>query len=166
MGIWLCNLWKKWATVGKDSTIRQNEEPKTQGPFSRWHTYGAHLYRREGERADVIFTNPQTGAKRVIVDNNGRILHFPGIEQEAFWTKELGNPNALKPVVRFRSEFEACGDGRYCMHWQVQPDGRYWADEDGYGWESDAEIILKAYLDRDGRFTGPFHIEQVGEKKY
>ena len=154
--------------VGKDSksdegkAVQRNARP----PFSKWYTYGDHRYRYQGERVDVAFTDPQTGKEKLIVDNNGRICHFPGVVKEEFWVKELTNPNALKPVVRFRSEFGVFDDERYYMHWQVQPDGRYWADEDGFGWESDSEIVLQALIDRKGNFMGPFRIYSVDNKVY
>ena len=40
---------------------------------------------------------------------------------------------------------------------EIQPDGRYWMDEDGFGMEDDEEIWLCADIDEEGRFITPFH---------
>ena len=49
---------------------------------------------------------------------------------------------------------------------QVQPDGMYWQDEDGYRGTSDEEVRLYTFLDSKGNFTGPFQIYNVGCRKY
>ena len=43
---------------------------------------------------------------------------------------------SLEPQVRFRTYFEFKGNG-WTMYWQVQPDGRYWGDDGGFGIEND-----------------------------
>lgn len=44
--------------------------------------------------------------------------------------------------------------------WTVQPDGRYWADDDGF--DMDDEINLYAYVDDDGDFLSKFRIYDIG----
>ncbi|MBE6991972.1 MAG: hypothetical protein E7430_05280 [Ruminococcaceae bacterium] len=126
-------------------------------PFTRWYTYGNHMYRTATERADVEFVNEATGKRVLLVDNDGYIQNFPGIVK-GDWTKLLTTQKNLKPQIRFRSEFSKISDDRYMMLWQVQPDGRYWADDDGFGMENDVEIHLYAYIDKDGNFEAPFRI--------
>ena len=72
---------------------------------------------------------------------------------------------SLEPQVRFRTYFEFQGNG-WTMYWQVQPDGRYWGDDGGFGIENDEEVILQASVDMDGCFTGPFRIYSMGSEKY
>ena len=40
--------------------------------------------------------------------------------------------------------------------WMVQPDGRYWEDEDGFGAEKNIEITLLAKFDKNGKFVTKF----------
>ena len=47
--------------------------------FSQTHTFGDHLYRREGQIAEIILENTKTGLRKTIVDDTGRIMGFPGI---------------------------------------------------------------------------------------
>ena len=117
-----------------------------------------------GDDSSVCFVDEARGIRRLLVDPVGNIRHFPGIVREDFWTK-IVSPNALRPQVHFRTSFEERDQG-WIMFWQIQPDGRYWADEDGFGMEDDEEVTLYTYVDRDGRFTGPFRIYRVGYHVY
>ena len=80
--------------------------------------------------------------------------------------KKLTNKRCLSPVVRFRTSFEKWDTTRYIMLWQIQPDGRYWADDDGFGMEDDEEITLYSFIDQNGKFMGPFQIYRVGDTRY
>ena len=37
------------------------------------------------------------------------------------------------------------------VSWQINPDGRYYMDEDGYGMTDDEEITIYSYVDRAGK---------------
>ena len=149
----------------KTSAQVDKPEPKELGPhMSDNCTFGMHLYRSADEDSTIYFLHPAKGIRKKIVDWEGRILDFPGVEKESSWAEELA-PNALKPQIRFRTSFEKRGD-RHIMLWQVQPDGRYWEDDDGFGAENEEEITLYTYLDDQGRFTGPFRLYRWGRTKY
>lgn len=134
-------------------------------PFTQWCTFGMHLYKRADENPAVEFVEEKTGNRKKIVDEQGRIVNFPGIEKGK-WMSYLESADSLDPVIRFRTCFKECGNGRYLMIWEVQPEGRYWEDDDGFGGTSDLEVRLYAVLDKNGDFTGPFRIYNVGNEKY
>lgn len=134
-------------------------------PFTQWVTFGDHRYRSPGERCDVEYVDERLGIRKSIVDNKGNIIGFPGIEK-GDWMKFLSSSKCLKPVVKFRTEFEEYDDTHYIMIWEVQPDGRYWEDEDGFGGTDDMEVCLYALIDHAGCFTGPFRIYRTGSKDY
>lgn len=139
-------------------------ERELSGPtLDEWVTFGAHIYRQKGEKASVTFTNDRLGIRRLIVDEAGAIRHFPGVSPEA--RARLDGVD-LTPRVRFRTSFARKWDGCILMLWQVQPDGRYWADDDGFGMESEEEITLCARIDARGEFTGPFELYAIGHKQY
>ena len=158
----ISNLFVKTPKVKK---MVEKETPEGF-PFTRFTTFGAHRYRVARERCDVSFINQTTGESRLLVDNQGNIRNFPGLVKRDFWMNELTSDNYLKPVVRFRTSFEKWDENRYIMLWQVQPDGCYWADDDGFGMEDDEEIILYSFIDRNGQFMGPFQIYRVGDTRY
>lgn len=136
-------------------------------PLTRWVSFGTRPFceKPQREEAKVEFVDEKNEIRRKIIDERGRIQNFPGIERGE-WMKSLESETALHPVVRFRTSFERQKDGRCLVLWTVQPDGRYWEDEDGFGGTSDPEIILYTFLDGEGRFTGPFRVYKVGTKRY
>lgn len=139
----------------------QSEEPKVY-PFTQRVTFGKQLFKRD-EKVDVEFIH--TEIRKTIVDTEGRIIDFPGIVKEKEWVEYLESEKYMEPVVRFRTSFETYGN-RYLMLWQIQPDGRYWEDEDGFGGTSDLEITLYTFIDNKGDFMQPFKVYKVGTHKY
>lgn len=157
----LTEWWKK----APEKSAENKPEMPERYPFTIWYTYGMHLYRRAGDDPTVEFVEEKSGRRKTIVDREGRIVGFPGIEK-GDWVRALESEECLEPVIRFRTDFQKCGEGRYMMIWQVQPDGRYWADDDGFGMNAEAEVRLYAFLDRKGDFAGPFRIYNVGVRRY
>lgn len=141
----------------------QSEMPKRY-PFTQWVTFGKDIFRRD-KKADVEFVDKETGIRKTIIDTEGRIIDFPGIVREKEWVEYLESEEYIKPVVRFRTSFETHENG-YLMLWQIQPDGRYWEDEDGFGGTSDLEITLYTFLDNKGSFMQPFRAYKVGAHRY
>jgi len=95
---------------------------------------------------------------RQITDENGQFLNFPGI-LHGKWEEELRFP--FRPIVRFTIHYNKFRDnGLAEFFWMVQPDGRYWADDDGFGMENDSEIVLCAEFDQTGKFVTPFHLPE------
>ena len=91
--------------------------------------------------------------KRCIVNGSGLIENFPGIEK-GDWVKELEYP--LDRKTQFRFWIYAYKDGKALVEWTLQPDGRYFEDEDGFGGEDFEEITLYSYINTKGFFTEPF----------
>ena len=149
-----------------DKIPSQKPEPKERKPvyLTQTVTFGMHRYRSADEDSSVFFVDEEHGIRKMIVDALGNIQNFPGIVREDFWVKHVA-PNYMKPQVRFRSSFEAREMG-WIFLWQVQPDGWYWADEDGFGEENDWEVVLYTFLDRNGNFTDPFRIYKLGDRGY
>lgn len=150
----------------KDMERMMREEKAAQvSPYmSQWHTSGMHRYRTANEDSTVYYIDETRNIHKKIVDKYGNILGFPGVKQEDFWTREVP-PGRLEPQIRFPTDFEM-RDGRIIMLWQIQPDGRYWEDDDGFGGSPDEEVTLYAFLDEEGNFDGPFRIYRVGMRKY
>ncbi len=130
--------------------------------FSQKTTFGAHLYRREGEIAKIIFENEDLGIRKMIIDDSGYICGFPGIAHPDLVSKY--SKRYLDERVRFRSDIRLLDD-HYAFIWQIQPDGRYWEDSDGFGGSSDPEIDLYARLDETGTFIEPFRLYCIESEK-
>ncbi len=131
--------------------------------FSQMQTFGNHLYRRDGQIAEIIFKNTRTGIRKTIVDDRGMILRFPGIAHPDLVS--MYSKGHLGHQIRYSSHISLLS-GQYALIWQIQPDGRYWEDEDGFGGTSDDEIDLYAPLDESGNFAKPFRIFSIGSNKF
>lgn len=91
---------------------------------------------------------------RCIINNSGVIQKFPGFQGND-WRKDLQFPSDHK--VRFSFSVYGFSDGFALVSWTLQPDGRYFEDEDGFGAENCEEIVLYSKIDENGLFTEPFH---------
>lgn len=131
--------------------------------FNRLYSYG---YRGSGDEVVIYLIDPVERVRYPIVDERGNFVDFPGIENE-YLLKPYYKGDAISSRIGFRTEFIRDEEtGKLMVHWQVQPDGCYWADEGGYGAEDDLEIVLYAYLTEDGKFEAPFRIYKIGRTKY
>lgn len=146
------------------STQEYDNTEQGEPHLNQYVTYGNHLYRQKGKIAKVVLTNPQKHITRTIIEDDGCINNFPGFEHPELITGLLDDVSD-KPYVQFRSEFEKTDNG-FMFCWQIQPDGRYWEDEDGFGAGNGAELILYTYLNDEGVFTSKFRIYSYGVTKY
>ena len=109
----------------------------------------------------VIFTNEEKNIHKKIIDKDGNIIGFPGVQYTDQLKKELGTDD-ITPAVRFEAAFQKLDDGRIIMVWTVRPDGRYWMDSWGFGAEDYESLSLYTYIDSDGNFTMPFKLYSIG----
>ncbi len=113
------------------------------------------------------FVNPTKKIRKTIVNERGRFVKFPGIENVKLVLSQMDtNWSDIPGVVSYRTEFNYQNNGLHFVLWEVQPDGWYWADEGGFGAEDDDEVRLYSYLNEDGNFTAPFRIYNVANNKY
>lgn len=47
-------------------------------------------------------------------------------------------------------------DGVAVVEWQINPDGQYYTDDDGYGMTNDKEVALWGKIDRTGKVVEQF----------
>lgn len=157
---------KKKASAENKASVSPVMPTRTEYDFitpglSQYVTFGRS---RDGEVAAVVLNKPTEDYHKVIVNNKGCFENFPGIIQGK-WTSYIeGEFDFDSGNICFRTSFERRENGYRCL-WEIQPDGRYWADEDGYGAENDSEIILYADLDGNGNFITPFRIYEIDGKR-
>lgn len=93
-----------------------------------------------------------------ITDKLGNFVNFPGVKK-GDWEKELdGKFYATVMFTFWISEFV---DGISYVIWILQPDGRYFEDEDGFGGENCSEIELYSAMNTKGEFIYPFTNERI-----
>lgn len=103
------------------------------------------MYRQDGERCDVEFIDDRLGIRKAIVDNDGNIINFPGIEKGE-WTALIESENCLRPVIRFRTVFQNYDDKHYIMINQALTSGKM--DKEEYDiWLEDTLKLFNVPID-------------------
>lgn len=93
-----------------------------------------------------------------LVDKDGNMVAFTlkDVEKSVLDRDvETGNAHAL--LVRYRFFVYDFKGGKAEVEWTICPDGRYFADEDGFGGEDCDELTVTAVIDRKGKVLVPFH---------
>lgn len=82
-------------------------------------------------------------------------------QEDIDWNSLLGLPDdvigrARNLNARFPSFVRRYENGVAEVCWMLQPDGRYYQDEDGFGMTDDEEITIYGMIDRTGKAVGRF----------
>lgn len=88
-----------------------------------------------------------------ITDEHGNFKRFPGVVKGA-WEKEIDGK--FYTTVRFTFSVSKFVDDICYVIWLVQPDGRYFEDEDGFGGENCSKVRLYSKMNKKGEFICPF----------
>lgn len=142
-------------------------------PFTPWYINGVSLFRPD-EKTEVKFKNPETGEVKIIVDQDGRIHNFPGIDREVYRRYHEIYEDHLVPFIYYRTEFFKYDENRYIMLWRIQTDDREPSFRDLVKFSEKNErkenlrkkAVLYAFLDKKGEFMEPFRLYSIGDKKY
>ena len=113
-----------------------------------WRNYELHV------------ANTLTGKIRKLSTTDGELLvndddiDYDAIAQES----ENGIGNARTKVIRYAelNRWDGFKDGLCAISWMLYPDGRYFADEDGFGMEDNDEEEVYAIIDTDLNIVEPF----------
>ena len=84
-------------------------------------------------------------------------------EEDIEWStlKELPEDvqnNARTQFAMYQTFVEGFSNGVARVRWQINPDGRYWMDDDGFGMTSDVEVEIYGYINKEGKVVGKFRL--------
>ena len=115
-----------------------------------------YIYNGYGGYAETSLTlhNTKLDIHAPITDEKGYFIDFPGVV-EGPWRGLLTEVPFAKRTL-FRTSVGCFFNGRTVFEWCLQPDGRYFEDEDGFGGSNCCEVNLYSYIDDRGRFLCPF----------
>lgn len=122
---------------------------------------GIAVFHGEGwKNYELYIANMNTGKIRKLATANGHLLvDNDDIDYDAI-AKECVNGinNAQAKAIRYAGlcpwgDFK---NGLNAIYWELYPDGRYFADEDGFGAENNAEEAVYAIIDTDLNIIEPF----------
>lgn len=119
-----------------------------------------------GERMIFVYDN-LSKSKYLLNGESKRVLQLvsPGGHVTAFTVKDLersvitrdvDSTNARDMMARYRFWVYDYQGGRAEVEWMIVPDGRYFADEDGFGAEDCQELIVSAMIDKQGKIIKKF----------
>lgn len=125
------------------------------------------VYSGDGQSFTVI--NKKTGEARMFVSANGELLaagneiNFDAIK------RECPHFNGCKAVEYWFGRYSNFKNGLCALCWTIFPDGRYFADEDGFGMEDNDEEKVYCIINKKMEIIVPFQpMNDVEEmlKKY
>ena len=112
---------------------------------------------RSTHAAYLINTNEKEAVQ--LVDDNGRMVAFTLDDVDPRVIEmDVDSCNAENLIARYRFYvYDFCG-GQAQVDWTIMPDGRYFADEDGYGAEDCTELTATGIIDMHGIMIKPFRV--------
>lgn len=117
------------------------------------------LQTRENNGKRIFLVNTEKKEAWELVGETGAfsLWNASAVElSSVFGLTELAQRNAMSVKVPYYFGIEDYENGITLVMWTLQPDGRYYADSDGYGMTNDEEINLYAYIDKEGYILVPF----------
>ena len=108
-----------------------------------------------------LIMNHATKCAYIFMDANYRLQTVT--HDDIDWESLKGLPEYAINVARnldfgYPSYIYSFHDGIATVRWQLNPDGRYYMDEDGYGMTDDEEINIYGFIDKECRVMLPFRL--------
>lgn len=152
---------------------RKPQSPKELYYYLTQYEYTCHPYQRGDDREAVTLLEQSINGwwkPRYIVDNacceayefmNEAEQLLTITDDDIEWDSLKGLTAAIVARAKARDGhfpvlFSRFHLGKAEVQWQLNPDGRYYMDEDGYGMTDDEEITLVGAVDRTGRVIQKF----------
>ena len=126
-------------------------------------------FRGDGwDNHEWYIANINTGRVRQLSTNGGMVLvEDSDIDYEAIYKQcEHGAKNAERKVLNYGSlgTWDGFKEGFCAISWTLYPDGRYFADSDGYGMEDNDEENVYGIINENLDFVFPFQpIQDIRE---
>ena len=123
------------------------------------HPIGEGMLWIGNSRGPLFYANSFTGKARQLLDENSNLVDFE--DQDFDWEK-LKTVEYPYDVKHKHVDYGGLGryndfrDGICCLSWMLHPDGRYYADEDGFGMEDDDEENIYCVIDSNLRIVIPW----------
>ena len=112
-----------------------------------------------GDNRELYIANTQTGKIRKVSTEESLLVNDNEIDIKAIAKVcENGLHNALSKAIRYAgvNRWDGYKNGMCAITWTLYPDGRYFADSDGFGMEDNDEEVVYAIIDTDLNIVEPF----------
>lgn len=124
------------------------------------YEWGENLILAVEGNGDKYLVNKATGKARQIA-SPGRLVGFSDEEIDFDTIDRLPHSNNAHPrrvAYQGVSRWDNCKNGLFALGWMLYPDGRYFADEDGYGMEGNGELKVYCVMDDNLNVIRPFTV--------
>lgn len=115
------------------------------------------LRHKDWRSKDLYLVNTKTRKAYHLVDGEGNVRAFThdDIDPSVFKMEHSGDAHVLQVCYADLSvsDFK---DGKARVVWMLYPDGRYFADEDGFGMEDNDGLDVAAIIDKHAHVVSPF----------
>lgn len=130
---------------------------------------GMALFFGEGwKNYEFYIANTLTGQIRKLATKNGDVLvgddeiDFESIKKEC--ENGFGNAKYKDLCYAGLNRWDGFKNGLCAITWTLYPDGRYFADEDGFGMEDNEEEVVYGIINTNLEFIEPFRpVKNIGE---
>lgn len=114
---------------------------------------------REHGTRRIFLVNKNEREAWELVGPTGTFEHWNAVAVEictAFDLPARAQRNAISTMANYYFGVNPFKDGVAYVQWTLQPDGRYYADSDGFGMTDDDEINVYAFIDKKAHVLVPF----------
>ena len=123
------------------------------------HPIGEGMQWIGNSHGPLFFANYFTGKARQLLDENSHLVGFG--DQDFDWEKLKKVEHSHDLNHRYvdyggLGRYDDFRDGVCCLCWMLYPDGRYFADEDGFGMEDNDEENIYCIIDKNLRIVIPW----------
>lgn len=128
------------------------------------HDIGENMALLSGEGRSYTIINKETGEARQLISKSGALLVADNEIDFGAIKKGCPNFNGCKTVEYWFGRYCNFKNGVCAICWTIYPDGRYFADEDGFGIEDNEEEKVYCIINKDLEIIVPFQpMEDVKE---
>lgn len=145
----------KFRVKGKDVTV--SGYPELEGCEGTLGGYGMAFF--FGDNRELYIANTQIGKIRKVSTGKSLLVADNEIDIKSIAKVcENGIGNAQSKVICYAglNRWDGFKDGLCAISWMLYPDGRYFADSDGFGMEDNDEEVVYAIIDTDLNIVEPF----------
>ena len=123
------------------------------------HPIGEGMQWIGNSHGPLFFANYFTGKARQLLDENSHLVGFG--DQDFDWEKLKKVEHSHDLNHRYvdyggLGRYDDFRDGVCCLCWMLYPDGRYFADEDGFGMEDNDEENIYCIIDKNLHIVIPW----------
>lgn len=138
--------------------------PQLKALNERGYMIGEGMAFFGNSRGPLFIANTETNKVKQLVDEHGKVVGFTkdDIDYESLeGIEHTGDAYRMEVHYAGMGRYDDFRDGKCRISWMLYPDGRYFADEDGFGMEDNDEVKICCTIDKDFNVLEPFRYKKL-----